>query len=128
MKNLTHLIIGVLLTILTLVSVTKIAMAQDVVKVAPEAYKVLLENDRVRVLEYRLKPGAKEPMHSHPDYIVYALSSVKAKFTLPDGKTIEREIKTGETMFLEAETHALENVGTTEAHGLIIELKEPQKK
>jgi quercetin dioxygenase-like cupin family protein len=57
------------------------------------AYKVLLENDRVRVLEYRLKPGAKEPMHSHTDYIVYALSSGKAKFTLPDGKTIECEIK-----------------------------------
>jgi len=80
------------------------------------------------VLEYRLKPGAKEPMHSHPDYIVYALSSSKAKFTFPDSKTMEREIKAGKAMFLEAETHAVENVGTTEAHGLIIELKESQKK
>jgi beta-alanine degradation protein BauB len=111
-----------------LVFVVKTAMAQDVVKVAPESYKVLLENDRVRVLEYRLKPGAKEPMHSHPDYIVYAFSSGKAKFTFPDGKTMEREIKAGKTMFIKTETHTVENVGTTTAHGLLIELKEPQKK
>ena len=128
MKNLTHLIMSVLVATLALVFVTKTAIAQDVVKVAPESYKVLLENDRVRVLEYRLKPGQKEPMHSHPDYVVYALSSAKAKLTLPDGKTIEREIKASEAVFLGAETHTVENVGTTEAHGLIIELKEPPKK
>ena len=125
MKNLTYLIIGVLLATLMLVAVTKTAMAQDVVKVAPESYKVLLENDRVRVLEYRIKPGEKDAMHSHPAYIVYPLSSAKVKFTFPDGKTIEREGKAGEVMFFEAEAHATENVGSTEAHGLIIELKEP---
>jgi len=119
---------GVLFAALMLALVMKTAVAQDVVKVAPQSYKVLLENDRVRVLEYRLKPGAKEPMHSHPDYIVYAFSSGKAKFTFPDGKTKEREIKAGKTMFIKAETHAVENVGTTTAHGLLIELKELQKK
>ena len=128
MKNLTHLIMSVLLATLALFFVTKTAMAQDVVKVAPESYKVLLENDRVRVLEYRIKPGKKDAIHSHPDYIVYPLSSAEVKFTFPDGKTIEREGKAGEVMFFEAETHATENVGTTEAYGLIIELKEPEKK
>jgi hypothetical protein len=38
--------------------------AQDPVKQSPQYYKVLLENDQVRVLEYRLKPGEKEPMHN----------------------------------------------------------------
>jgi hypothetical protein len=33
--------------------------AQDPVKTSPQYYKVLLENDQVRVLEYRLKPGEK---------------------------------------------------------------------
>jgi quercetin dioxygenase-like cupin family protein len=45
-------------------------MEQDLVKVAPKICKVLLENDRVRVLEIRFKPGGKLPMHSHPAYIV----------------------------------------------------------
>jgi len=114
---------GVLVVAMMSVVVTKTAMAQDVMKVAPESYKVLLENDRVRVLEYRIKPGKKDAMHSHPDNVVYALTPGKFKFTLPDGKTIDREAKAGEVLFIEAETHATENVGSTEAHGLLIELK-----
>ncbi|PYJ67167.1 MAG: hypothetical protein DME76_15800, partial [Verrucomicrobia bacterium] len=46
------------------------ASAQDPVKTSPQYYKVLLENDQVRVLEYRLKPGEKEPTHSHPAGVV----------------------------------------------------------
>jgi len=42
---------------------------------------------------------------------------------LPDGKTIDSEAKAGEVLFFEAETHAYENVGSTEAHGFLIELK-----
>jgi hypothetical protein len=98
------------------------------VKVAPEQYKVLLENDRVRVLEYRSKPGDKEAMHSHPANLIYMLSTSKVKFTLPDGEATESELKAGEVTWREAETHAVENIGTTEAHVLIIELKEPEKK
>ena len=82
----------------------------DAVKVAPESYKVLLENDRVRVLEYRIKPGKKDPTHSHPAYIVYAFTAGKIKFTLPDGKTFNREASANEVLFNEAETHATENV------------------
>jgi len=35
------------------------------VRVAPEQHRVLLENDRVRVLEIRLPPGGVEPPHIH---------------------------------------------------------------
>nr|NIP31626.1 hypothetical protein [Candidatus Dadabacteria bacterium]NIQ16433.1 hypothetical protein [Candidatus Dadabacteria bacterium] len=70
-KNLTNLVMGVLVVAMMLVVVMKTAMAQDAVKVAPESYKVLLENDRVRVLEFQIKPGKKDAMHSHPAYIVY---------------------------------------------------------
>jgi len=123
MRNLPHSIMVVTVAAVMLVVVTKTSMAQDAVKVAPESYKVLLENDRVRVLEYRIKPGKKAAMHSHPDNLVYFLTPEKYKFTFPDGKTIDREAKAGEVLFLEAETHAYENVGSTEAHGLLIELK-----
>jgi len=43
--------------------------------------------------------------------------------TLSDGKTIDSEAKAGEVFFSEAENHAYENVGSTEAHGFLIELK-----
>ena len=55
--------------------------AQDLVKTSPQYYKVPLENDQVRVLEYRLKAGEKEAMHSHPAGVVYVLSGGKLKFS-----------------------------------------------
>ena len=125
MKNLTRLSISVLLATLVLVFATKTAIAQDPAKVASQNYKVLFENDRVRVLEYHSKPGDKAVMHSHPDYFVYDLASgYKVKFTSPDGKTAETpESKAGTVTWRGAETHATENVGTTDARVLIIELK-----
>src|SRR5437660_6858662 len=99
--------------------------AQDPVKLSPQYYKVLLENDRVRVLEYRLKVGEKEPMHSHPAGVVYVLSGAKLKFSYPDGRTEEKAAATGETIWRDPTTHAVENVGDTEAHVIAIDLKTP---
>jgi hypothetical protein len=67
-----------------LVVVCPTAHARDPVKLSPQYYKVLVENDQVRVLEYRLKAGEKEPMHSHPAGVVYVLSGAKLKFSYPD--------------------------------------------
>jgi hypothetical protein len=57
-------------------------MAGDAVSVAPNLYKVLLENDKVRVLETRYGPGVKSEMHSHPDLVAVALTPSKAILTL----------------------------------------------
>jgi len=87
------------------------AFAQDPVKLSPSLYKVVLENDQVRVLEYRVKPGDKEPMHSHPAAVVYLLTDGKAKATTPDGKSQIIENKAGETIWSEPVTHAWEYMG-----------------
>ena len=49
-------------------------MPRDAVTVAPHLYKVLLENDRVRVLEVRANAGVKTEMHTHPSQVVVALN------------------------------------------------------
>jgi beta-alanine degradation protein BauB len=90
------------------------AHAQDPVKTSPQYYKVLLENDQVRVLEYRLKAGEKEPMHSHSAGVVYVLSGTKLKFSYSDGRTEERAAAAGETIWRDPTTHAVENIGDTE--------------
>ena len=54
-----------------------IVRAQDMVKVAPKNCKVLLDNDRVRVIRVVTKPGEKLEKHSHPDYIIYALTQAR---------------------------------------------------
>ena len=101
---------------------SRAASAQDPVKVAPNAYQVLLENEHVRVLDVRLPAGGKSPMHSHPAYVVYALSDGKVRFTPPKGKPEEIDIKAGQATWRPAETHAVENIGP-DVHVLNIELK-----
>jgi hypothetical protein len=46
----------------------------DAVDAAPTVYKVVLENDQVRVLSATYQPGTKVPMHRHPDHVVFALT------------------------------------------------------
>ena len=98
-------------------------MPTDAVTIAPHLYKVLLENDRVRVLEVRAQPGAKSAMHTHPSYVVVAISDGKYRFTAPDGKSIEMGLKPGQTLLLDPVEHATEILGTSEAHIVMIELK-----
>lgn len=97
--------------------------AQDPVKQSPDKYKVVLNNDKVRVLDVRLKPGDKSPMHSHPDNVIYVISGGTAKFTDAKGKATDTTMKAGECKWRKAETHAVENTGKTEVHVLNIELK-----
>ena len=97
----------------------------DAVIAAPKHHRLVFENDQVRVLEYRLKAGEKESMHSHPAGVVYVLSGAKLKFRYPDGRTEERSAATGETIWRDPTTHAVENVGDTEAQAIAIDLKTP---
>jgi len=114
--------------ILALFVCANMVHAQDAAKVAPEIVKVLLDNDKVRVLEFTIKPGEQTGMHSHPEYILYPLTGGTAKTTLSDGKTSEMTTKAGEVKWNEAVTHNNENVGKSEIRALVIELKSPGKK
>ena len=98
-------------------------MVDDAVTVAPDNYKTIFENDRVRLLEYRGKPGDKTEMHSHPDVLAYTLTDGDFKFTLPNGQSMEIELNAGEAMFQEGSSHATENLGSTDVHVLLFELK-----
>ncbi|MBZ5545731.1 MAG: cytoplasmic protein [Acidobacteriia bacterium] len=98
--------------------------AQDMVKVAPKNCTVVLDNDHVRVIRVVAKPGEKIAMHSHPATIVYSLTGGKSKFTFADGKTEERQLKAGQAIWSDADTHSNENIGTTETRVLVIELKQ----
>ena len=95
----------------------------DPVVLSPQLYEVRFDNDRLRVLEYRAKPGQKEPMHSHPPGVVYVFSDSVMRTTLPDGTTSEASRKAGELYWRDLTTHAAENTGQTEFHALAVELK-----
>jgi hypothetical protein len=129
MKRVIHLTagiaIGALLATVAFAISTRETTTQDPVKQSPQYYKVLLENDQVRVVEYRLKPGEKEPMHTHMTGVLYIFGDAKMKTTFPDGRTAESSGGAGEAHWRNPVTHALENIGTTEAHALAVDLKKP---
>jgi quinol monooxygenase YgiN len=97
--------------------------AQDPVPLYPGNYKVLVENDRVRVLDFRLRKGDHEEFHMHPAHVLYVLEPFTIMFKLPGGKTAVRKAKAGVVLYSDAVMHSPTNIGETDAHGILIELK-----
>ena len=131
MKRVIHMIacmaIGASIATLVFAISSANTTAQDPAKQSPQYYKVLLENDQVRVLEYRLKPGEKEPMHTHVAGVLYIFGDAKMRTTYPDGRTSESAGGGGEAHWRDPITHAIENIGNTEARALAIDLKKSCK-
>ncbi|GAA1545389.1 hypothetical protein GCM10009741_56040 [Kribbella lupini] len=99
-------------------------MDLDPVVTNPDAYRVLFENDRVRVLEYRDTPGHRTQPHRHPDSVMYTLSSFRRRLGSGD-REVDVELPAGEVRWLGAQEHYGENTGDTETHTIFVELKEP---
>jgi quinol monooxygenase YgiN len=102
-----------------------VARGQDPVPLYPRNYTVLVENDRVRVMDFRLRKGDTERFHSHPAHVLYVLEPFEIRFKLPGGRTAMRQAKAGDVLFSEAVTHSPTNIGATDAHGILVELKTP---
>ena len=75
------------------------------------------------MLEAHSKPGETTETHSHPACVGIGITDGRYKFTLSDGEGMEIELKAGEAVFLEAVEHTTENIGTTEARAILVELK-----
>ena len=99
-------------------------MSLDPVATNPEHYKVIFENERVRVLEYTDLPGDQTAPHQHPDSVMYTLSAFRRR--LVSGETSrEVELAAGSVGWLPAQEHHGENIGDTPTHVLFVELREP---
>ena len=98
-------------------------MSLDPVETNPDHYKVVFENDRVRVLEYLDRPGDRTTPHEHPDSVMHTLSTFRRRLSAADGSTRDVEIEAGTTGWLPAQQHAGENIGDTSTHVLFVELK-----
>lgn len=104
-------------------SVASLAAAQDPVKTDGDKYKVLFENDCVRVLDYTDRPGDRTNQHKHPAFVLYSLSAFKRTITLPDGKVLQRQFREGEVMWSDSQTHIGANTGDTPTHVILVEMK-----
>ena len=95
-------------------------MTADPTQTDPDKYKVLFENHRVRVLEYRDRPGDRTSPHRHPDSVMYTLSSFERRLIHGDRQRDVR-IEAGRVNWVAAQEHSGENFGATESHAIFVE-------
>lgn len=99
-------------------------MADDPVQTNPDNYRVVFENDRVRVLEYTDEPGHISTEHHHPDSVMITAGSFHRRLHAR-GTSVEVELLEGAVRWLPAQDHYGENTGSTPTHVFFVELKEP---
>jgi hypothetical protein len=104
------------------------AAAQSAAAIQPQSYKVVLENQYIRVLEYNSRPGmgvCGDGRHSHPAHLTVPLSPGKAKVKV-GGKEIIAPAETGAVFWEDAVTHEVENISGHNMRALIVEVKAAQ--
>jgi quercetin dioxygenase-like cupin family protein len=99
-------------------------MSLDPVTTNPDHYRVVFENERVRVLEYSDAPGDRTTPHQHPDSVMYTLTSFRRRLVSATD-TRDVELASGTVGWLPAQEHHGENIGEGPTHVIFVELKEP---
>ena len=119
----TRLIISILLLLIISCSGSKEKLLLPE-EVSPDVYKVLLDNEDVKVLEVTFEPGQSDNMHDHYPVTFYLLQGGKAQVTLPDGTVNEGEFPTGFTGHnTEKVRHQVKNIGENTIKILLVERK-----
>jgi mannose-6-phosphate isomerase-like protein (cupin superfamily) len=103
----------------------------DAMIAAPTHHRLLLENDRVRVLDTEIQPGDKTTVHSHQWPAVHYVLSWSAFVRRNESDAVLLDTRT--TAFAQAPpqvmwgeplpAHSLENVGETSLHIISVEQK-----
>ncbi|MFC3814248.1 hypothetical protein [Lysobacter sp. GCM10012299] len=100
-----------------------VASAQDMAKTAGKNVKVLVDNDKIRVLELTMPPGASTGMHSHGDNWVYFITGGEATQTKEGGKPEVATRKAGESLWSGPVVHDTVNSGKNVVKTLVVEVK-----
>ncbi|HEX3837203.1 MAG TPA: hypothetical protein VHW25_09615 [Steroidobacteraceae bacterium] len=116
-----------LLAVLPGIAVAFEVQAQDAAVMQPQSYRVALENEYVRVLDFNSRPGmgvCGNGMHSHPPHLTVLLTEGSVRIKTADGKIEEqRNMPLGTVFWEPAVTHTVENVSGAHMRGLLIEVK-----
>ena len=100
-----------------------VSSAQDPVKVDAKHYKVVSENDKVRILKIHYGAKEKSVMHEHPDAVAIFLTDAHTKFNMPDGTSQEENGKAGDSRYMAGGKHNPENLGDKAFDAILVELK-----
>jgi hypothetical protein len=89
-----------------------------------EPAKPLLDNERIRVSEMRLRPGAKIGFPNRPDQFAYLLTDATLVFSTPGHTPYQLDLKAGEATLLPAQSTQAENDSDQEVRAVLVEIKQ----
>ena len=118
-RFLAGLLLGVLASTLAL-------KAQRPAKARVVEPELILENQRVKIVHWLLKPGEATPVHTHTlDHIGVTLQGSTLRDVPAGGAPRDSEDKTGNLEFVpgKGQTHSFVNVGSTIYEAVTINLK-----
>lgn len=100
----------------------------DALLAAPASHRVLVENDRVRVLEVVIDPRTHEPEHTHQSASVMIVDeSARIRYYVGDelrSESPERSEPGVRVEWMEPEgPHSVENIDERRFHAIRVELK-----
>jgi quercetin dioxygenase-like cupin family protein len=103
----------------------------DARAVAAAEHELLLENEHVRVLDARVAPGARTPVHAHewPGVLYVISTSDFVRYdtdgnVLLDSRTLPRRMSPGEAVWTgPLVPHSLHNIGESELRVIAVEIK-----
>ena len=87
---------------------------------------VILENDKMKVTAYSSTPGKDvcgKGKHTHGPHLSIFLTDAMVRLTTPDGKNQDFDLKSGTTLWSEADTHIVINNGSKPAKVYLVEMK-----
>ncbi len=92
--------------------------------VSPDVYRVLFEDENVKVIEVEHEPGESDDFHGHHPMTWYAVQGGTLEMTAEDGSVNVVEIKTGQVgRPLQGQIHKAKNIGDTKFKAILIEEK-----
>lgn len=104
-------------------------MSENAAPPAPTSRQDIL-NDRTRVTEWRLVPGASTGPHTHEyDYVIVPITRSRMRLELPDGTTTHADLEPGVSYFRPTgNAHNVFNDGDGVMIFVEVELLEPAAK
>jgi quercetin dioxygenase-like cupin family protein len=96
---------------------------QDASHMDSEHSRVLLDNEAMRVVAVELPPGAKQELHHGINRIIYSLNNYTILYGTDKGEGGESTFAAGDVHWHQADQHAVENIGDTDANYVIFSLK-----
>ena len=124
-RTMKNLLFSLALSCLLFSDIAVIAAEEiDPVLVSPRQFEVLIENDHVRVVRYRLSPGENDTWHTHPAKVSVVVAGGTLLITTADGESFEVLEESGSASWMTSlGEHFAKNIGDTPVQIILVEVK-----